>query len=225
MKWFLFVVGACLFLTTQLSAVDSIHFTTREFADASWELAYDSGWELSFFHDNTVVDGSDPADGVIGNWVNLPTMSVTGLTDLGDHWTATLAPQGQLISQDNDPGHTEILRADVANGGTAIFGSNYVAFSSLADDLNITYIVGGASSALDSLYAEDQAGGWLDLSFSGDRNGSVDLYALLGDTTGAAQGNLSGQIVGIPPIPAPGAILLGGLGAGLVGWMRRRHTL
>jgi len=49
---------------------------------------------------------------------------------------------------------------------------------------------------------------------------SISFAHAGGDNVGLLLDNVSLDV-----IPAPGAILLGGIGAGLVGWLRRRRTL
>lgn len=51
------------------------------------------------------------------------------------------------------------------------------------------------------------------------------LYSMFGHSDLSAFGNNAGFEEWAVRIPAPGAILLGGIGVGFVGWLRRRRTL
>jgi len=67
--------------------------------------------------------------------------------------------------------------------------------------------------------------------FPADPTGQyVYLYSLFGEPGGSPNNDGYEEWAvqtegGLPPIPAPGAILLCSIGAGLVGWLRRRKTL
>jgi len=223
MRRSVFISVVVLAATAHLQAESSSHFSTVPGTEFAWQLSRTNGnWLLSFPTNASQIDFSNPGDAVLfGDYVNLPAMTLADLQDHGAFFTATLTPTGPLAIVSNTGGQT-VLTASMASRSSVFIGTNYVAFSNIADDLNVIDHVPAYSLVIDDLVAGDAMGLSVDISFSGDAAGGVDLVSALRSTGGSGQfagSSLSGQLT---VIPVPGAMLLVGVGALAAGCLRRR---
>jgi hypothetical protein len=218
MKRLLFVMGAACAVATPSLASNSLAFTTKLGADHAWSLQRAGGnWTLSFASEATVVDTSTPADPILlGDFIQLPTMTLSNITDFGTFLTATLTPQEPLTIIANPAGATELI-ALMKPSSVLITGTTFAAYSQPRDDLDVTNFDGGYNVVIPAIGAQENAGLALDISFTCDRGGDGDLRTFILNEEGIAEGTLSGQIT---IIPLPGALLLSSLGLALLGWSR-----
>jgi hypothetical protein len=99
---------------------------------------------------------------------------------------------------------------------------------------SLTFIYGGNVGSI-LVEARDAFGAVVDSFFQADTYGGqpagpvtlsgLGIRSLYWEDTTPGMSFAALDNITISPIPAPGAIVLGGIGVGIIGWLRRRRTL
>jgi hypothetical protein len=180
----------------------------------------------------------------IADYYMATVTSATGAwtQESGGLWDFSLTVTGKNATYANS--YSRLWQPDIANaaGGTFLNYTYTLTATGMQTEVDDGWrynVVGGVeqdpisiTGSLDGTFLLTYAG---DAALSGRPDGTPgggpwDTYSVqlnfnsgLWDGTGFTDGTYSE--FGAPVVPVPGAILLGSIGVGLVGWMRRRRTL
>ena len=220
-KSIVLLVALLAFVSSEAKGTYSLNFSTGGIDDYSWTVEVSGGTATMIFQNNEVDTSNPSPDPVVNDMINLPSMVMSNLqktTVAGiEIITGDLTPDGNPLTITADVASSPaianelVMSAAAGQGGLLTIGTNFIAYSSKQDDLNLDYILPDYSVVIDGFAWAEANGFDLDLSFSGDA--AASLFDLL-DTPlndGSVSGTMSGQIIAIPEPLSLTLLGLGGL--------------